>query len=52
MLIHKNIADLDRLVRYIFIEKLVGLISMNLQVALNALLRALLFLSEDDFYPM
>lgn len=45
MLIHKNIADLDRLVRYIFIEILVGLISMNLQVALNALLQALLFLS-------
>lgn len=45
MLIHKNIADLDRQVRYIFNEILVGLISMNLQVALNALLQALLFLS-------
>ena len=45
MLIHKNIADFDILVRYIFIEILVGLISMNLQVALNALLQAPLFLS-------
>ena len=45
MLIHKNIADFDRQVRYILNEILVGLISMNLQVALNALLQALLFLS-------